>query len=90
MGRLAEQGMTVGWGVVSGYMAVLGGLLLYARLEDLQGWRTRASVAGIFVVASAGVFSKENAAVLLGLMVLWDLCRATPPGLPSGRRAAAQ
>ena len=70
-------------------MAVLGGLLLYARLEDLQGWRTRASVAGIFVVATAGVFSKENAAVLLGLMVLWDLCRATPPGLPSGRRAAA-
>ena len=70
-------------------MAVLGGLLLYARLEDLQGWRAGASVAGIFVVATAGVFSKENAAVLFGLMVLWDLCRATPAGLPRGPRAAA-
>ena len=70
-------------------MAVLGGLLLYARLDGVEGWRVRASVAGLFAVATAGVFSKENAAVLIGLMALWDLCRAAPPGLPRGRRAAA-
>jgi tetratricopeptide (TPR) repeat protein len=45
-------------------MAVLGGLLLYAR---------GAHWAALFGVAVAGVFAKENAAVLLGLMVLWDV-----------------
>ena len=70
-------------------MCVLGGLLLYARLDELAGWRVRAAVAGLFAVATAGVFSKENAVVLIGLMALWDLCRAAPPHLPRGRRAAA-
>jgi tetratricopeptide (TPR) repeat protein len=70
-------------------MAVLGGLLLYARLDGLAGWRARAAVAGLFAAATAGVFSKENAAVLLGLLALWDLCRATPPALPRRLRAAA-
>ena len=70
-------------------MAVLGGLLLYARLDSLVGWRARAAVAGLFAVATAGVFSKENAAVLLALMALWDLCRPTPPTLPRRLRAAA-
>jgi hypothetical protein len=44
--------------------AVLGGLLLYAR--DAH-WLT------LFAVAVAGVFAKENAAVLIALMVLWDV-----------------
>jgi len=70
-------------------MAVLGGLLLYAGLDEMRGWRVRALVAGLFAIATAGVFSKENAAVLLGLMALWDLSRATPPRLPRGRHAAA-
>jgi tetratricopeptide (TPR) repeat protein len=63
-------------------MSVLGGLLLYAHLDNLQGWRLRASVAGLFAIATAGAFSKENAVVLIGLMVLWDLCRAALPGPP--------
>ena len=45
-------------------MAVLGGVLLYARGTH---W------AAIFAVAAAGVFAKENAAVLIGLMALWDM-----------------
>jgi len=49
--------------------AVLGGLLLYAR---------GGHIAALFAVAAAGVFAKENAAVLLGLMLLWDL--AFPDG----------
>jgi protein O-mannosyl-transferase len=53
--------------------AVLGGLLIYIRSLDLAGRRKQAWVAGLFVVALAGVFSKENAAVLAGLMVLWDV-----------------
>jgi tetratricopeptide (TPR) repeat protein len=48
-------------------MAVLGGLLLYVKRRGI--WAT----AGLFAIATAGVFAKENAAVLLGLMLLWDL-----------------
>ena len=48
-------------------MAVLGGLLLYAKRQGY--WVT----AGLFAISTAGVFAKENAAVLLGLMLLWDL-----------------
>jgi len=35
-------------------------LLLYARLDALEGWRARAAVAGLFAAATAGVFSKET------------------------------
>jgi len=51
-------------------MAVLGGLLLYIRSEN------RWAPAALFAIATAGVFAKENAAVLLGLMLLWDVCFA--------------
>ena len=34
-------------------------------------------MAALFGVALAGVFAKENAAVLLGLMLLWDLTLGT-------------
>ncbi len=54
-------------------MAVLGGLLLYARTESFEGRRRYWAAAALFVIATAGVFSKESAAVLLGLMLLWDL-----------------
>ena len=48
-------------------MSVLGGLLLYIR------GRSRWTPVALFAIATAGVFAKENAAVLLGLMLLWDL-----------------
>jgi protein O-mannosyl-transferase len=48
-------------------MSVLGALLLY-----LHG-RSRWAPIALFAVAAAGVFAKESAAVLLGLMLLWDL-----------------
>jgi protein O-mannosyl-transferase len=50
-----------------GTMAVLGGLLLYIRSES------RWTAAALFVVTLAGLFSKESAAVLPGLMLLWDI-----------------
>jgi tetratricopeptide (TPR) repeat protein len=43
--------------------AVLAGFILYTR---------GAHWAAMFAVATVGVFAKENAAVLIGLMVLWD------------------
>jgi tetratricopeptide (TPR) repeat protein len=48
-------------------MSVLGGLLLYARAEG------RWTPALLFVVGAIGVFAKENAAVLIGLMLLWEI-----------------
>jgi tetratricopeptide (TPR) repeat protein len=51
-------------------MAVLGGLLLYIRS------RSRWTPAALFAIAGMGVFAKENAAILLGLMLLWDFCFA--------------
>jgi len=54
-------------------MAVLGGLLLYARTESFEGRRRYSAAVALFAISTAGVFSKESAAVLLGLMLLWDL-----------------
>lgn len=56
-----------------GAMAVLGGLLLYARMGAMTGRRMAFAAAGLFAVSTCGVFSKESAAVLGGLMLLWDL-----------------
>jgi len=54
-------------------MAVLGGLLLYVRSLDMPDRRRKIAAIALFAIATAGVFSKENAAVLLGLMLLWDV-----------------
>jgi tetratricopeptide (TPR) repeat protein len=54
-------------------MAVLGGLLLYVRSSAMRGARLGLTTAALFAIATLGVFSKENAAVLLGLMLLWDI-----------------
>jgi tetratricopeptide (TPR) repeat protein len=54
-------------------MAILGGLLFYARMTHgtgRLGWRR---LAAFFAIAAAGVFSKETAATLVGLLLLWDL-----------------
>jgi protein O-mannosyl-transferase len=49
-------------------MAVLGSLVLYAKK------RGPGAAVSLFAVATLGVFAKENAAILLGLMVLWEVC----------------
>jgi tetratricopeptide (TPR) repeat protein len=66
-------------------MAVLRGLLIFIRGS---GWK--AAVA-LFAIATAGVFAKENAAVLPGLMLLWDLTwrRVSARRLPFYVAAAA-
>jgi hypothetical protein len=47
-------------------MAVLGGLLVYIRGQG------RWAPVALFTISTLGVFAKENAAVLIGLMLLWD------------------
>lgn len=64
--------------------ATLGGLLWYAhrvRERDRAPFRT-ATV--LFLIAAAGVFAKESAAVLPGLLLLWDMTYG--PGLREWRR----
>ena len=67
-------------------MAVLAGLLIYGRATVESGpprW------LALFAVAAAGVFSKENAVVLVGLMLLSDLAFGAPGGIRRRQRLAA-
>jgi tetratricopeptide (TPR) repeat protein len=52
--------------------ATLGGVLLYAHARASAGRARGLAAVGLFVIATVGVFSKENGAVLLGLVLLWD------------------
>jgi len=52
---------------------VLAGLLCYAKSASAAGWRKLPWVAAMLVAQAIGIFSKENAAVLPGIMLLYDL-----------------
>jgi protein O-mannosyl-transferase len=67
-------------------MAVLAGLLIYSRATAKSGPRRWLA---IFAVAAAGAFSKENAVVLAGLMLLSDLAFGVPGGIRTRQRLAA-
>ena len=67
-------------------MSVMGGLLLYRRFLAASGRSAGAWLAALGGVYLAGVFCKEGAVVLPGLMVLHDL--AFPPAA-SERMAGA-
>ncbi len=54
-------------------LSVLGGLLLYRRALAFASRRRTLAALALFAIAAAGVFAKENTAVLLGLMLLWDI-----------------
>jgi tetratricopeptide (TPR) repeat protein len=53
-------------------LGVFAGLLVYARLCSGRG-RPIASAVAVFALALLAVGSKENGAVLIGLMLLWDI-----------------
>jgi protein O-mannosyl-transferase len=53
-------------------MAVLSGLLIYLRSAESTGWRRYAWLAGLISVTTIGVFSKENAVAILGVVVLYE------------------
>jgi protein O-mannosyl-transferase len=74
-------------------MSILGGLLLYRRFLEADGKRKLAWVAALGAAYLAGVFSKENAVVLPGLMLLHDFAfpAAGDGGWPAAvRRRAAR
>jgi tetratricopeptide (TPR) repeat protein len=56
-------------------MAILGGTLLYIRSAPLAGWRRGWAAAALFAISVLGLFSKELAVGLLGMMVMWDSVR---------------
>ena len=67
-------------------MAVLGGLLIYLDATPQSGWRRWLA---LFAVAAAGAFSKENAVILPGLMLLSDLAFGMPGGIRRRQRWTA-
>jgi tetratricopeptide (TPR) repeat protein len=72
---LATEAVTniVGRADLMAAMAVVSGLLLYIRSATLRGPRLVAAATGLFVIAAAGMFAKENAVVIPAVMLLWDL-----------------
>jgi protein O-mannosyl-transferase len=53
--------------------AVLSGLLMYLKSAESKGWRRFAWLTGLAAVTSVGVFSKESAIVILGVIPLYAL-----------------
>jgi tetratricopeptide (TPR) repeat protein len=54
-------------------LGVLAGLLCYVKSASAAGWRKLLWVAAMVVAQAVGLFSKENAAVLPAIMLLYDL-----------------
>jgi len=52
---------------------VLTGLLCYARAVSIAGWRRWAWLGALVLAQAIGLFSKESAIVLPGIMLLYDL-----------------
>ncbi len=54
-------------------MAVLAGLLTYIRSTAATSWRKSAWLVGLMLITTVGVFSKENAVVVVGAVACYDL-----------------
>ena len=64
-------------------LSVLGSLLLYIRSTASKGRRKVAYLLGMMLLTAAGVFSKESAVTIAGLVVLYDFTyryRSSSPG----------
>ena len=53
-------------------MAVLGGLLLYLKSTESAGWRRWALLGALSAATAVGVFSKESAVTVVGVVVLYE------------------
>jgi len=58
---------------------VLAGLLCYVRSTAASGWRKSAWLLALTLVTAIGLFSKESAVVVLGVMVIYDFTWRTVP-----------
>jgi hypothetical protein len=54
-------------------MTVLGGLLMYLRSTEEAGWRRAGWLAGLAAITAVGVFCKESAVTLAGIVALYEL-----------------
>ncbi len=52
--------------------AIVGGLLCYAKSTTVGGWRKASWLVALMVVTTIGVFCKESAVAVLGVMALYD------------------
>ena len=66
-------------------LGVLAGLLCYLKGQSAHGGRRIAWLAGLTAALALGLFSKENAAILMALMLLWDV--AFCPSARAAKRA---
>jgi hypothetical protein len=64
-------------------MSVLGGLLLYAKSATVAGWRRVPWLVGLGLVTLLGVFCKEGAVAILGVLVLYDFTYRLQPRHPN-------
>jgi tetratricopeptide (TPR) repeat protein len=53
--------------------AILSGLLMYLKSAESRGWQRYAWLAGLAAVTTIGVFSKESAVAILGVVVLYEV-----------------
>jgi tetratricopeptide (TPR) repeat protein len=69
-------------------LAVLGGLLMYLECVEATGVMRTAWLTGLAAITAVGVFSKENAVVILAVILLyevtWRIGRPTKRWLPLG------
>ncbi len=53
-------------------MTVLGGLLVYLRSTEATGWRRAEWLAGLAAITAVGVFCKESAVTVAGIVALYE------------------
>lgn len=53
--------------------SLMSGFLFYLKSKESQGWRRLAWLAGLTAVTTIGVFSKESAVAILGVVALFEL-----------------
>ena len=54
-------------------MAVLGGFLIYLRSTESTGWRRLGWLTGLLATVTLGVFSKESAVTVIGVIALYEV-----------------
>jgi tetratricopeptide (TPR) repeat protein len=54
-------------------MSLLSGFWMYLKSAETQGWRRWAWLAGLMAVTTVGVFSKESAVTIVGVIALYEL-----------------
>ena len=54
-------------------MSVFGGFLVYLRSKESKGWRKLAWLGGLLATTTVGVFSKESAVTVIGVIALYEL-----------------